>query len=106
LSAAYRSLLNSCLSRKCLAREKRARLDCEFHRNAAEALPELIRQLRAGGYKVVHMVPEREVTTVPKYDEMVRQQDKLSSDNTWSENSKAARGDEHGAPLGRSRQAG
>jgi len=57
---------------------KRARLDCDFHRNTAEALPELIRQLRAGGYRVVRMVPKGEVTTVPKYDEMVRQQDKLS----------------------------
>ena len=44
----------------------------DFHRNTAEALPELIRQLKAGGYKVVHMVPKAELNTVPKYDEMVR----------------------------------
>jgi hypothetical protein len=36
---------------------------------------------------VVHMVPKGEVTTVPKYDEMVRQQDKLSPNNTRSESS-------------------
>ena len=41
-------------------------------------MPELIHQLRAGGYKVVHMVPRAPVTTVPKYDEMLMQQDKLS----------------------------
>ena len=59
----------------------------DFHRNTAEALPELIRQLKAGGYKVVHMVPKGEVITVPKYDEMVRQQDKLSPNNTRPESS-------------------
>ena len=57
----------------------------DFHRNTAEALPELIRQLKAGGYKVVHMAPKGELNTVPKYDEMVRQQDKLSSNNTRPE---------------------
>ena len=59
----------------------------DFHRNTAEALPELIRQLKAGGYKVVHTVPKGEVTTVTKYDEMVRQQDKLSPNNTRPESS-------------------
>ena len=59
----------------------------DFHRNTAEALPELIRQLKAGGFKVVHMVPKGEVATVPKYDEMVRQQDKLSPNNTRPESS-------------------
>ena len=59
----------------------------DFHRNTAEALPELIRQLKAGGFKVVHMVPKGEITTVPKYDEMVRQQDKLSPNNTRPESS-------------------
>ena len=59
----------------------------DFHRNTAEALPGLIRQLKAGGYKVVHMVPKGEVTTVLKYDEMVRQQDKLSPNNTRPESS-------------------
>jgi peptidoglycan/xylan/chitin deacetylase (PgdA/CDA1 family) len=59
----------------------------DFHRNTAEALPELIRQIKAGGYKVVHMVPKGEITTVTKYDEMVRQEDKLSSNNRRPENS-------------------
>jgi hypothetical protein len=59
----------------------------DFHRNTAEALPELLRQLKAGGYKVVHMVPKGELTTVPKHDEMVAHQDKLSSNNTRPENS-------------------
>ena len=59
----------------------------DFKHHTAEALPELIRQLKAGGYKVVHMVPKGEVTTVPKYDEMLAHEDKLSSNNTRPENS-------------------
>jgi peptidoglycan-N-acetylglucosamine deacetylase len=54
----------------------------DFQRHTAEALPELLRQLKAGGYKVVHMVAHAPVTTLPQYDEMVRSQDKLSVTNT------------------------
>jgi peptidoglycan/xylan/chitin deacetylase (PgdA/CDA1 family) len=56
----------------------------DFHRNTAEALPELIRQLKARGFRVVHMVPKGELTTVPNYDEMVRQQDKLILAAGWT----------------------
>jgi peptidoglycan/xylan/chitin deacetylase (PgdA/CDA1 family) len=59
----------------------------DFKRHTAEALPELLRQLKAGGYKVVHMVPKGELTTVPKYDEMLAHEDKLSSNNTRPESS-------------------
>ena len=52
----------------------------DFQRGTAEAMPELLRQLKAGGYKVVHMVPRQPLTTLPKYDEMVTQKDKLSSE--------------------------
>jgi peptidoglycan/xylan/chitin deacetylase (PgdA/CDA1 family) len=51
----------------------------DSHRNTAEALPELLRQLKVGGYKIVHMVPKVELTTVPKYDEMLTHRNKLSS---------------------------
>jgi peptidoglycan/xylan/chitin deacetylase (PgdA/CDA1 family) len=53
----------------------------DFQRATAEALPELLRQLKAAGYKVVHMVPKQPVTTLSKYDDMVRTQDKYSSSN-------------------------
>jgi hypothetical protein len=33
----------------------------DFHHNTAEALPEPIRQLKGGSYKVVHMVPRGEL---------------------------------------------
>jgi peptidoglycan/xylan/chitin deacetylase (PgdA/CDA1 family) len=59
----------------------------DFKHHTAEALPELLRQLKAGGYKVVHLVPKGEVTTVPKYDEMLAHEDKLSSNNTRPESS-------------------
>ena len=59
----------------------------DFKHHTAEAIPELIRQLKAGGYKMVHMVPKGEVTTVPKYDEMLAHEDKLSSNNTRPESS-------------------
>ena len=59
----------------------------DFHQNTAEALPELLRQLKAGGYKVVHMVPKGQLTTVPKYDEMVTHQSTLSPNNTRPESS-------------------
>ena len=54
----------------------------DFQRNTAEALPELLRQLKAGGYKAVHLVSRAPVTTLPQYDEMVMKQDKLSVTNT------------------------
>jgi hypothetical protein len=59
----------------------------DFQHNTAETLPQLLQQLKAAGYKVVHMVPKGQVTTIPKYDEMVTSQDKLSSNNTRPENS-------------------
>jgi peptidoglycan/xylan/chitin deacetylase (PgdA/CDA1 family) len=51
----------------------------DFHLNTAEALPELLRQLKAAGYKVVHMVPKDQLTTIAKYDEMLEHHENLSS---------------------------
>ncbi len=51
----------------------------DFHRNTAAALPELLRQLKLAGYKVVHLVPKEQLTTVPKYDEMFEHRENLSS---------------------------
>ena len=53
----------------------------DFQHATAEALPELLRQLKAGGFKVVHMVPKAPVTTLAKYDDMVKAKDKFSSTN-------------------------
>jgi peptidoglycan/xylan/chitin deacetylase (PgdA/CDA1 family) len=54
----------------------------DFQHATAEAMPELIRQLKAGGYKVVHVVARSPVTTLQKYDDMIAQQDKLSVNNS------------------------
>jgi peptidoglycan-N-acetylglucosamine deacetylase len=53
----------------------------DFQHATAEAMLELIRQLKAGGYKIVHMVPKEPVATLAKYDDMVRAQDKYSTNN-------------------------
>jgi peptidoglycan/xylan/chitin deacetylase (PgdA/CDA1 family) len=59
----------------------------DFQHATAEAMPELLRQLQAAGFKVVHMVPKAPVTTIAKYDDMLRAQDKMSANNTRPENS-------------------
>ncbi len=59
----------------------------DFQHATAEALPELLRQLQAAGFKVVHMVPKAPVTTIAKYDDMLRAQDKMSANNTRPESS-------------------
>jgi peptidoglycan/xylan/chitin deacetylase (PgdA/CDA1 family) len=53
----------------------------DFQKGTAEALPQLLAQLKANGYKLVHMMPAGAVTTVAKYDDMVKAQDKFSSTN-------------------------
>jgi peptidoglycan/xylan/chitin deacetylase (PgdA/CDA1 family) len=59
----------------------------DFQHATAEALPEILRQLKANGFKVVHMVPKEPATTLAKYDDMVRQQDKMDVTNTRPESS-------------------
>ena len=59
----------------------------DFQHATAEAMPELLHQLQAGGYKVVHMVSKQPVAPLQKYDDMVRAQDKLSVTNTRPESS-------------------
>ena len=46
-----------------------------------------MRQVKAGGYKAVHMVPKGQLTTVPRYDEMITHQSTLSPNNTRPESS-------------------
>jgi peptidoglycan/xylan/chitin deacetylase (PgdA/CDA1 family) len=49
----------------------------DFHKHTAEALPELLRKLKAGGYKVVQMKAKAPVQTLPQYDEEVVKDAKL-----------------------------
>jgi peptidoglycan/xylan/chitin deacetylase (PgdA/CDA1 family) len=41
----------------------------DFHKHTAEALPALLRKLKASGYKVVQMKAKAPVETLPQYDE-------------------------------------
>jgi peptidoglycan-N-acetylglucosamine deacetylase len=51
----------------------------DIHPNTAEAVPELLRQLKVAGFKVVHMVPKEQLTTIAKYDEMLDHRRNVSS---------------------------
>ncbi len=60
----------------------------DFQHGTAEAMPEILHQLHLAGYKVVGLVPKFPVTTIAKFDDMVRANDKYSSsNNTRPENS-------------------
>jgi peptidoglycan/xylan/chitin deacetylase (PgdA/CDA1 family) len=47
----------------------------DFQNATARAVPELLRQLKAGGYKIVHMRPRDAVQTVQKYDDEFKKED-------------------------------
>jgi peptidoglycan/xylan/chitin deacetylase (PgdA/CDA1 family) len=49
----------------------------DFQKVTAAALPELLGQLKANGFKVVHMVPKDQITTLPQFDEAVLKDQKL-----------------------------
>jgi peptidoglycan-N-acetylglucosamine deacetylase len=46
----------------------------DFQKHTADALPELLRRLKAGGYKVVQMKAKAPLETLAEYDEMVRKE--------------------------------
>src|SRR5882762_781531 len=49
----------------------------DFQKHTAEALPELLRRLKAGGYKVVAMRAKAPVQSLPQYDEELLKDAKL-----------------------------
>src|SRR5256885_1410922 len=49
----------------------------DFHKHTAEALPELLHRLKAGGYKVVKMIAKTPVETIAKYDDELLKDTKL-----------------------------
>jgi peptidoglycan/xylan/chitin deacetylase (PgdA/CDA1 family) len=53
----------------------------DFQKVTAAALPELLGQLKANGFKVVHMVPRDQVTTLPQFDEAIIKDQKLPTVN-------------------------
>jgi peptidoglycan/xylan/chitin deacetylase (PgdA/CDA1 family) len=49
----------------------------DFQAHTAEAVPDLLKQLKDGGYKVVHMKAKGTVQSIAKYDEMLKKEAKL-----------------------------
>jgi peptidoglycan/xylan/chitin deacetylase (PgdA/CDA1 family) len=49
----------------------------DFQQVTAEGLPELLKQLKAGGYKIVHLKAKDAVTTLSQYDEMMTKDQRL-----------------------------
>ena len=49
----------------------------DFHKHTAEALPELLRTLKAGGFKVVAMRAKAPVQSLPEFDELLLKEAKL-----------------------------
>lgn len=49
----------------------------DFQHATAEALPELLKQMKEKGYKIVHMTSKDKVQSLPQYDEMLRKESPL-----------------------------
>jgi peptidoglycan/xylan/chitin deacetylase (PgdA/CDA1 family) len=49
----------------------------DFQKHTAQAVPALLAEIKANGYKIVHMRPKTPVTTLAQYDELVRKEQKL-----------------------------
>ena len=49
----------------------------DFQKHTADALPTLLRRLKAGGYKVVQMRAKTTFQTLPEYDEALAKDLKL-----------------------------
>jgi hypothetical protein len=49
----------------------------DFQKHTAEALPTLLRRLKAGGYKVVQMQAKAPLQTLPEYDEALAKELKV-----------------------------
>ena len=54
----------------------------DFQKATSEALPELLSQMKAGGYKIVFMKPAKPVSSLPQYDEELLKDAKLPTVST------------------------
>ena len=54
----------------------------DFQQATAQAVPDLLAQLKAGGYKIVHMKPRTAVVSLAQFDELVLKEQKLPTVNT------------------------
>jgi peptidoglycan/xylan/chitin deacetylase (PgdA/CDA1 family) len=51
----------------------------DFQKVTSIALPQILGQLQKNGFKVVHMVPKIQLTTLPEFDEAVLKENKLQT---------------------------
>jgi peptidoglycan/xylan/chitin deacetylase (PgdA/CDA1 family) len=51
----------------------------DFQKVTSIALPQILGQLQKNGFKVVHMVPKTQLTTLPEFDEAVLKENKLQT---------------------------
>ena len=49
----------------------------DFQAGTAQAVPQLLAELKAGGYKIVHMKAKNAMVTLPQYDEELAKESKL-----------------------------
>ncbi len=49
----------------------------DFQTHTADAVPDLLKQLKEGGYKIVHMRAKDTVKSIAKYDELLKKEAKL-----------------------------
>jgi hypothetical protein len=49
----------------------------DFQTHTADAVPDLLKQLKDGGYKIVHMRARSTVKSIAKYDELLKKEAKL-----------------------------
>ncbi len=54
----------------------------DFQKATVEALPELLKQMKEKGYKVVHMRPKFLIKSLPEYDALLQKENKLTTVNT------------------------
>jgi peptidoglycan/xylan/chitin deacetylase (PgdA/CDA1 family) len=53
----------------------------DFQKHTTEALPELLKQMKEKGYKIVHMRPKYTIKSLPEYDELLKKEIKLPTVN-------------------------
>jgi peptidoglycan/xylan/chitin deacetylase (PgdA/CDA1 family) len=54
----------------------------DFQHATSEAVPELLKQMKEKGYKVVHMRPKFMIKSLPEYDELLKKENKMPAANT------------------------
>ena len=79
-------LINSVMS-KLKKQGKGIILMHDFQRGTAQALPQILADLKAAGFKVVHLRPKSVAETLPEYDAMMSQEIKGGTANAKPTNS-------------------